>query len=53
MKSFGHVRKRDKEYVGRRRIEMDPPGKRNRGRLKRRFKDALKGDGCNKRRSRR
>ncbi|KAK4319382.1 hypothetical protein Pmani_009666 [Petrolisthes manimaculis] len=36
--------RRDGEYVGRRMLEMDPPGRRKRGRPKRRFMDAVKED---------
>ena len=32
---YGHVMRRDKEYVGRKIIEMELPGKRKRGRPKR------------------
>ena len=49
---YGHVMKRDQEYVGRKMMEMELPGKRRRGRLKR-FVDVIKeegswckGDGC-------
>ena len=34
---YGHVMKRDQEYVGRKMMEMELPGKRKRGRLKKRF----------------
>ena len=34
---YGHVMRRDQEYVGRKRIEMELPGKRKRGRPKRKF----------------
>ena len=34
---YGHVMRRDQEYVGRKMIEMELPGKRKRGRPKRRF----------------
>ena len=36
--------KRDQEYVGRRMMEMELPGKRIRGRPKRRFLDVVKED---------
>ena len=35
----GHVMRRDQEYVGRKMMEMELPGKRRRGRPKRRFLD--------------
>ena len=41
---YGHVMRRDQEYVGRRVMEMELPGKRRRGRPKRRFLDAVKED---------
>ena len=34
---YGHVMRRDQEYVGRKMMEMELPGKRKRGRPKRRF----------------
>ena len=34
---YGHVMKRDQEYVERKMMEMKLPGKRKRGRPKRRF----------------
>ena len=34
---YGHVMRRDQEYVGRKMMKMDLPGKRRRGRPKRRF----------------
>ena len=34
---YGHVMRRDQEYVGRNMMEMELPGKRRRGRPKRRF----------------
>ena len=40
----GHVMRRDQEYVGRKMIEMELPGKRRRGRPKRRFLDVVKED---------
>ena len=36
--------RRDQEYVGRRIMEMKLPGKRKRGRPKRRFADVVKED---------
>ena len=41
---YGHVMRRDQEYIGRRVIEMELPGKRKRGRPKRRFLDVVKED---------
>ena len=39
---FGHVKRRDKEYVGRNTLEMAPPGRRKRGRPKQRWMDYRK-----------
>ena len=41
---YGHVMRRDQEYVGRKMMEMELPGKRSRGRPKRRFLDVVKKD---------
>ena len=41
---YGHVMRRDQKYVGRKMMEMDLPGKRRRGRPKRRFLDVVKED---------
>ena len=41
---YGDVMRRDQEYVGRKMIEMELPGKRRRGRPKRRFLDVVKED---------
>ena len=41
---YGHVMRRDQEYVGRKRMEMELPGKRKKGRPKRRFLDLVKED---------
>ena len=41
---YGHVMRRDQEYVGRKMMEMELPGKRRRGRPKRRFVHAVKED---------
>ena len=39
---YGHVMRRDQEYVGRRMMEMELSGRRRRGRPKRRFLDLVK-----------
>ena len=44
LKWYGHVMRRDQEYVGRKMMEMELPGKRRRGRPKRRFLDVVKED---------
>ena len=41
---YGHVMRRDQEYVGRRVMENELPGKRKRRRPKRRFLDVVKED---------
>ena len=41
---YGHVMRRDQEYIGRRVMEMELLEKRKRGRLKRRFPDVVKED---------
>ena len=41
---YGHVMRRDQEYVGGKMMEMELPGKRKRGRPKRRFLDVVKED---------
>ena len=41
---FGHVRRKDEEYIGRRMLTMELPGKRKRGRPKRRYMDAVRED---------
>ena len=41
---YGYVMRRDQEYVGRKMMEMELPGKRKRGRTKRRFLDVVKED---------
>ena len=40
---YGHVMRRDQEYVGRKMMEMELPGRRKRGRPKR-FLDVVKED---------
>ena len=44
LKWYGHVMRRDREYVGRKMIEMELPGKKKRGRPKRRFLNLVKED---------
>ena len=44
LRCYGHVMRRDQDYVGRRVIEIELPGKRKRGRLKKRFLDVMKKD---------
>ena len=41
---YGHVLKRDQEYVGRKMMEIEIPEKRKRGRPKKRFLDVVKED---------
>ena len=41
---FGHVMRREEEYIGRRMLEMDVPGRRKRGRPKRRYMDVIAED---------
>ena len=41
---YGHVMRRDQEYVGKKMMEMELPGKRKRGRPKRKFLDMVKED---------
>ena len=41
---YEHVTRRDQEYVGRKVMKLELPGKRKRGRPKRRFLDGVKED---------
>ena len=41
---YGHLRRKDDGYIGRRMLRMEFPGKRKRGRPKRRFMDVVKED---------
>ncbi|KAI5085738.1 hypothetical protein C0J45_24215, partial [Silurus meridionalis] len=41
---FGHVQRRDINYIGRRMLRMELPGRRKRGRPKRRFMDVVRED---------
>ena len=41
---YGHVMRRDQEYVGRKMMKMELPGKRKTGKPKRRFVDVVKED---------
>ena len=42
LKWYGHVKRRDQEYVGRKMMEMELSEKRKRGRPKRKFLDVVK-----------
>ena len=44
LKLYGHVWKREDEYVGKRVMGMEMPGKRRRGRPKRRWLDSIRND---------
>ena len=41
---YGHVMRRDQDYIERKMMKMELPGKRKRGRPKRRFLDVVKED---------
>ena len=41
---FGHIQRREEDYIGRRMMEMELPGRRKRGRPKRRFMDVVEED---------
>ncbi|KAK3571485.1 hypothetical protein QTP86_012831 [Hemibagrus guttatus] len=41
---FGHIQRRDSEYIGRRMLDMGLPGRRQRGRPKRRYMDGINED---------
>ncbi|KAK3540011.1 hypothetical protein QTP70_022804 [Hemibagrus guttatus] len=41
---FGHVQRRESEYIGRRMLDMELPGRRQRGRPKRRYMDGINED---------
>ena len=44
LKWYGHVLRREDEYVGKRVMGMEVPGKRRRGRPKRRWWDSIRND---------
>ena len=44
LKWYGHVLRREEEYIGKRVMVMEVPGKRKRGRPKRRWLDNIKND---------
>ncbi|MCI4385397.1 hypothetical protein PGIGA_G00049970 [Pangasianodon gigas] len=41
---FGHVQRRESEYIGRRMLGMELPGRRQRGRPKRRYMEVINED---------
>ncbi|KAK3511278.1 hypothetical protein QTP70_034775 [Hemibagrus guttatus] len=41
---FGHVQRRESDYIGRRMLDMELPGRRQRGRPKRRYMDVINED---------
>ena len=41
---FGHVQRREEDNIGRRMLMMEPPGRRRRGRPKRRYMDVIRED---------
>ena len=41
---FGHIKRRDKDYVGRKTLDMVPPGRSKRGRPKQRWMDCVNRD---------
>ena len=41
---YGHVKRREEGYVGKRMVKMAIPGKRKRGRPKRRWMDSVRED---------
>ena len=43
LRRFRNVQRRNSEYIGRRMLHMELPGRRQRGRPKRRFMDAVRG----------
>ena len=44
MRWFGHVQRRYSEYIGSRMLRLELPGRRPRGRPKKRFMDVVKED---------
>ena len=44
LKWYGHVLRREDEYVGKRVMAMEVPGKRRKGRSKRRWLDSIRND---------
>ena len=41
---YGHVGRRDENYIGRKMLELEVPGRRRRGRPKKRWRDCIEED---------
>ena len=44
LRRYGHIKRREEDYVGKRMMEMAVPGRRKRGRPKRRWMDLVRED---------
>ena len=44
LQQYGHMMRKDEDYVGKKAMEMEVPGRRNRGIPKRRWLDSVKVD---------
>ena len=44
LRRYGHIQRRDDDYVGQRVLKMELPGRRKRGRPKRRYMDTISED---------
>ena len=41
---YGHVKRREENYIGRKMLSLDPPSTRRRGRPKQRWMDTIRND---------